>query len=99
MNDKAALAEHFSTLPDLAFFILLSGYALGAFFGGLVATLISKSKFLPALIIGGFLTLASIVNAFMIPQPFWVSLSAILVMLPMAWLGANMVRTPHKPRS
>lgn len=93
-QDKDAMLEYMGTLPASAYALVLGGYVLASLLGGLVATLIAKSKYVPALVIGGFLTLAAIANAMMIPQPQWVSIISVIVMLPMAWLGARLVKTP-----
>lgn len=90
--DIEAMKAYISTLPGSAFAWVLGGYVVGAFLGGLVATLISQNKYMPALIIGAFLTMAAIANAMMIAQPMWVSVAGVIVMIPFAWLGAKIVK-------
>jgi len=63
----------------------------GGFIGGLVCTPIARSKYGPAIIVGVFLTIGAILNAMAIPQPIWVSVAGVLVMIPMAWLGARLI--------
>lgn len=94
LEDKAGLQAYVDTLPVTAFLLVIISYVLGSFAGGYVSTLIAKTKFLPALIVGGLLALAAILNGMAMPQPLWVSIVSVLVMLPMAWLGAKMVKTP-----
>lgn len=91
-ENAEAMNAYISSLPGSAFAMVLGGYAIAAFLGGLIATLIARAKFVPALIIGGFLTLASIANAKMIAQPLWVSVVSVVVMIPAACLGAKMVK-------
>lgn len=92
MQDKEAMLGYMATLPASAYALVLGGYLVASFLGGLLATLIARTKFVPALIIGGFLTAAAIANAMMIPQPGWVSIVSVLVMIPAAWLGAKLVK-------
>ena len=92
-KDTEAMNTYFSGLPASAFALVIGGYIVAAFLGGLLATFVAKSKYMPALIVGGFLTAASIANAMLITQPQWVSIASIVVMIPMAWLGAKLVKT------
>jgi len=91
-KDKEAMKAHIAGLPDTAMYLVLLGYVLAAFFGSLVATKVSKEKYIPALIIGVLLTIGAIMNSFNVPQPLWMSLASIIVMIPLAWLGAKLVK-------
>jgi hypothetical protein len=71
--------------------LVILSYIVGSFFGGMTATGIAKEKYNPAVIVGGVLTLAGIMNAISIPQPMWVSIVCILVFIPLAYLGAKVL--------
>lgn len=93
MSDQEGFAAYIKTLPTSAFLIVLLGYVLGSIAGGFVSTFVAKTKYVPALIVGLLLTIASILNSMSIPQPMWVSALSIIVMIPGAYLGAKLVKT------
>ena len=71
-NNKEALKEMMLNMPVGAYLSILAAYIIGAFGGGVVATLIDKSgNYLPALIVSGLLLLAGIANFAMLPHPVW----------------------------
>lgn len=93
LTDTEALRAHIESLPMGAYLMLILGYVLGAFSGGLVSTLVSKVKYMPAIIIGVLLSLGALANGMMMPQPVWISVVSVLVMIPFAYLGARMVKS------
>ena len=88
-QDKAGLREHFQSLPTTAFLMVILAYALGSLAGGFVSAMVSKVRYMPALVIGGLLTLGGIANGMMIPQPLWVTIVSLLTFIPSAYLGAK----------
>jgi len=95
-SDTEKVKAYFAELPLGAFLMVILSYIVGSFFGGLVATSLSKEGFRSAIIVGGVLTLAGIANALNIPQPLWVSMVSVLVFIPFALLGAKCVPTKFK---
>ncbi len=91
MEDKEGFANYIRSLPALAFIIVIIGYLLGSLAGGFVSTKVAKTKFLPAWIIGGLLTLGGIWNGMIVPQPSWVTIVSLLMFIPGAYFGAKMV--------
>jgi hypothetical protein len=81
-------------MPIAAFIWILLGYAVSAFAGGLIATLISgRRKALPAIIVGAVLMVGGIMNLIMIPyHPVWFMIANLIVYLPFAWLGYFFIR-------
>ncbi len=93
MDDEAAFNAYVKGLPITAFLMVLLSYIAGSFIGGFIATMIAKTKFIPAFVVGGLLAVAAILNAVAMPQPMWVSGLSVLVMMPMAWMGARLVKS------
>lgn len=91
MENPEAMGAWIETLPAGAFAIILGAFIGGGFAGGAVATLIARDRPVPALIVGGLLTVAGIANVAMIPHPLWFTIVSVLVYLPAAWLGARVV--------
>ncbi len=91
LEHPEAMGEWIETLPAGAFAIILAAFVGGSFAGGLVSTLIARDRPVPALLVGGLLTVAGIANVMMIPHPLWFTIVSVLVYLPAAWLGARVV--------
>ena len=91
-SDKEALSAFVSSLPAIAFVVMIAGWAISAFTGGLVTGKITKGKWqVYSLITGGILLLASIGNMILIPHPIWVTGITIAMYLPLAYLGGKLV--------
>jgi hypothetical protein len=87
-SDKKAIAEIAAHMPLSAFLIMLVAYAVGAFLGGLVATLITgRQMSRPAIMVGTILTIGSILNQMEIPHPIWFLVASTLIFIPSAWAG------------
>jgi hypothetical protein len=89
MHDPAALKSLISTLPLGALLCVVAGWVLGAFAGGAVAGLISRSL-TPALLTGTIQLLFGVLTMVMIPHPIWMILLGVLLPVPSAWLGARL---------
>ena len=80
-------------IPAGALWFVLLAWALGSFAGGWLATLLAKHRSrMHALIVGGVLLLAGVVNMLMLPHPTWFRIVGVLLFLPAACLGASLVR-------
>ncbi len=87
-NPEAARIA-FQKIPTGSLLMVLFGYISGSFVAGLVTGLIApQAATRNAVIAGGILMLAGLVNLMMLPHPgwFWISM---LVYIPFAWLGAR----------
>ena len=89
--DKATveqLREIMNSVPPMALvLVLLSGF-LGAFVGGLIATMLMKTNDkIVALLVGAILTILGILNLVFVPHPIWFIIPALLVYFIGAWLG------------
>src|ERR1700685_532741 len=90
MKDSHALAAYVAAMPPGAVALLLLGYALGSFAGGVVATVISgRTTLRPGLVVGALVTAAGALNLVQIPHPLWLALASLATYLPFAWLGSR----------
>ncbi len=92
MNDRARLSEFMSSLPTLAYIIVLIGYFLGSLTGGFLVRNMSRREspgVSLALLVGGILMIGGILNFFvMLPgQPFWFVGLSLLTFIPVTLLG------------
>ncbi len=84
MYNEASLNEYINKLPTEAFVIVLLGYALGSFTGGVVSTLVSgRDYYIPPIVVGAILTSAGFSN----PGPTWLLILSCFVFIPFAILG------------
>ena len=95
MKDPAAMQAFVQSMPASAYLILALGYALGSFVGGFVAGKISGGSaagFLPAMVIGFFLTVMGVINFFwtMPGSPLWAIVLCLVTYLPFSALGNKM---------
>ncbi len=77
-NDPEQLKALMANAPALSLVLVLIGYFLGAFVGGMVATTIIKgTTWMPALIVGAVLTVLGLINLIAIPHPIWFTISGL----------------------
>ncbi len=81
-NDYAAMrmaaAEYFPRAPWMALVLIPVAWVAGSFWGTLAATAITRGKTcVPAIVIGGFLLLGTVMNLRMIPHPLWIAVSGL----------------------
>lgn len=90
-NDKEALKAYVGTLPDKAFYILLTFWVLSVFAAALIAALIARAaKIRVALIVGIILMIGSAINVFTIPHPVWLRIITIVQYIPVAYIGGRL---------
>ena len=93
-KNPESLKHMMDNVPTNSFILLLGGYILGSFAGGLTATLLSgRNNFVPATVVGGILTAGGIMDLVQIPHPLWFSAISLLLYVPFALLGYLAVRT------
>ncbi len=84
LNNLDEINKHISELPYYAFTLEAMCYAIGAFMGGVVATLSSDRKQIyPALIVGLALAIGGLFN----PGPMLFNVLSIFVYIPFSLLG------------
>ena len=90
-NDPDAVGAYFTNLPLTAFLVVLVAHLGQAFFGGLVAALISRNAAMTvAMIIGVLSMLAGIANMMMVPNPAWMWIEVPLYLVA-AWFAGRIV--------
>jgi hypothetical protein len=88
MTDLAAMSNYVAGLPAGAFTVLLAGYIVGSYAGGLVARVISKwDSLLIPIVIGALGTIGWIANVAVIPHPLWVIVVGMFCFIPFTLLG------------
>ncbi len=91
LTDHHALAAFVASLPPSAFGFVLAAWAFGAFDGTLVATFIARGRAgFHALLVGGAVLAAALVNLTLIPHPGWFRIAAV-VLIATAALAARLV--------
>lgn len=96
-RDPAVLAAHVATAPFAAMALVVAGWVVGAFAGGLVAALIARRhRRGAALAIGGLIVASVIAVSMMFAHPLWMTLAGLLLPLPASWLGAFMISKPER---
>jgi len=88
MNDLNAMKAFMANIPTGAIVLVLVGWIVGAFAGGLVASLVEKTTaFRNSIVIGVVLLILSIINLITIPSPIWMWIGAIVLIIPFAIAG------------
>lgn len=92
MKNPEMMKEYISALPLSAKIMVLAAYVIGSLVAGMVVAKVSKSsdKKLP-IITGSILTVAAIVNLYMIPSPIWFVVINLLIYIPFVLLGHSRV--------
>lgn len=90
MSNPDAVAAYIAALPVWQLCLVLFSYGVGAFGGGLAGgQLADDQSKLIGLVIGGGLTLFTMMNLLQIPHPFWFWIPGLLIHTPCAYLGAT----------
>lgn len=100
MENPEEVRKMIENAPAGALIVVIIGWAIGSFAGGLVATIISnKNKSTYALIVGTLLMISGIINLMMFTHPIWMWIFGLGVNLPFAYLGYRFVskRTISQP--
>ena len=86
LSRPESVSEYMKSIPVGALMLVAFSQAAGAYSGGFVSGLISKSRTV-ALAYGVFALLLGVLNLLAIPHPVWLSVVLILVPVPAAVLG------------
>lgn len=93
MYDAESAAKAFAVMPRNGLYMMLGNYCITSFIGGILATLISKrEKRNPPLVVGLILTIGSIWNYYLLHEPLWFFLLALLTYIPFTYLGYLVAR-------
>lgn len=83
------------SLPLGSFVFLLAAWALGAMHGGGFAAYLARGpRVLHALIVGAILMASAIYQLYLYQGPIWFSVTALLLFLPSAYIGAKIGTQP-----
>ncbi|WP_146118911.1 hypothetical protein [Blastopirellula marina] len=94
-NDQAALAEYVGGLPMGAFLFALAAHAAHSLVGGWVAASIARPfRYTAGLLVGLGTLVGGIVNLGEIPHPGWFAVVDLILYVPLALLGASLVKQP-----
>ena len=87
-SDPELLDAFMLSLPNYAYSALLLAHIVGVFVGTLTAGLISGwSRYIPAIVIGIFMSSFSVINALEISHPLWYTITDTAVMIPVAFIA------------
>jgi hypothetical protein len=87
VRDPQQVAALVSRMPAGALALVLAGWVVGAFDGGLVAALIAKRR-VPAVVVGALVALSALAMVMMVPHPLWMSIAGVFLPVPAALSGA-----------
>lgn len=89
--DREVLRALLAKAPIGALLVVIVGWILGGLTGSWVAAkLLSRAPMRQALVVGGLLTLAGVINNLMIPPPIWFWIVSLAVLMPAAYVGARL---------
>lgn len=89
-SDRAVLAEYMENAPVGALSSVIVAWAIGTFFGGLLACFIARNRpFVFAAAVGGVITLAAIATMVQIPHPTWFAVVSIAAIALSTWLASR----------
>ena len=92
--DKTVMMNYVENIPKYLLVMMVCFWALSAFIGGLVATLIEKVQWKSACMsTGGILLAAAMLNLIMTApsHPLWMWVAALVLYLPSALLGGWLI--------
>jgi len=93
--DPDAVREYTASLPFFAILFVAISYAVGTLVGVLVGASIGTAKpLLFAVVVGGFVLVATIANLVLIPHPLWFTIVAPLAIVASAWVGMQLAPKP-----
>jgi hypothetical protein len=96
-DNRGQLEALMAAAPTGSLILLLIGYMLAAFGGGMLAAFICRThKVKLSLIVGTFLTIAGISNLMLIPHPTWFTILNLPSFLLFAWLGSLVINKKKK---
>ena len=90
MKDPESVKILMENAPTGSLIIVLIGWALGSFVGGLVTAVVAlRNKVTHSIITGALLMISGIANMIMLPHPVWMWVAGLLIFIPFAYLGSS----------
>ena len=90
MESGFSVEAYMQSITPLMFAVVLAGYAIGSFVGGLVIGYLANSKGnLIPIIIGAILSLGWVLNLIALPHPLWVAVLGFFMFIPFTILGKS----------
>lgn len=94
MSDREAVSARVSSLPMIAFALVLFGWVVGTGLGSWGAVRISQRPVAwPGLVVGAVIFCGTIYNIMTIPHPIWFIPISLLAIPIASWLGAKAARS------
>ncbi len=88
MRNQETVKNLMENAPAGSLIIVLVGWALGSFVGGVVSSHIaSGNKVIHSIIVGALLMVSGIANMIMLPHPLWMWIFGLMIFIPFAYLG------------
>ncbi len=95
VTSREEMKRIFAVAPVGSLLVVLFGWSLGSFTGGLIAKWIGKRPDARhAIIVGALIVLCAIANNLMLPPPAWFWALGVLLPIPIAMIGARL--TPQQ---
>jgi hypothetical protein len=96
-HDAEAMRTVMHQIPMSAFLVLLASVGVAGVAGAWVAARLSRTAARRnGMIVGALLLCAMIWNLFTLPHPVWFAITAVLIVLPAAWLGGRLAVRPSQ---
>jgi len=92
-RDADSMREALAHIPRGALLLVLFGWALGSFAGGLAAARIARSQW-TAVVVGALQLVGGVVNMATIPHPGWFWVAGPVALFAPAWLGGRLAGRP-----
>jgi len=99
-NDQEGMKDWIENMPASGFVMALLAHQLGTFAGGIVASLITKQRWIiGGAIVGAFFLLGGVMTLFDFAHPTWFAVVDVGLYLPMGVLGAVVGAKLLRPNS
>ncbi len=97
-GNKELMVQYLVALPEMAFGVLGLGWALAAFFAGIISARTSPRYWLVnAITTGAIATGFVILNLLLVPfHPTWFNIIMPLITMPLVYMGAKLLDKPKK---
>lgn len=90
-TNKEIMIEIMSYVPTGTLIIMLAFWLISSFFGGFVSAKINPQSWkFSAIITSSILLGAASLNMFMLPHPLWMVISAVILYIPIGYLGGKL---------
>jgi hypothetical protein len=92
-KNTEAIKALMSTIPVGALIMMLAGWLLSSFLGGMVAAKIDRENWMRnSLVVGVILMIGALMNFYYLPHPVWMVIVAVAGYIPAAYAGGRLMR-------